>query len=444
MMTTSPSADSQLELFSRLLPDSFWTQFPAVQQTGTRKVRKRIYPLNVVIWLMLWQRLEGNASLAAAVLAPWPGRPSRGHQRISSSTGAYCQARQRTPTLVMEQVNDHVFAQLRQQAQRPGQRPVFVVDGTSLQLEHAPALVDAFPPGQNQHGANHWPILRLVVFHDAHTGLATRPQWGPYYGDQPVSEQQLATQGLAHLPANAVVLGDRNFGVFSFAYAVHQSQRPLLLGLTQSRAQKILGQPTNQAGRWPVTWQASRWDAKAHPELPAAASLTGWVVVCKHPLQPQKKLYFFTTLDQSSAQILALYQLRWNIETDLRSLKRTVQLHHLTCRSVDMVEKELLMAVTAYNLIRTVIFRAAQSTGREPRQFSFAWVQAAVSAALPALERAQTESERERLLRELIETAQELLLPRRKRKRPAYPRQVWSRGGRFPPRSHRSPQGERS
>ena len=35
----------------------------------------------------------------------------------------------------------------------------------------------------------------------------------------------------------------------------------------------------------------------------------------------RQKLYFFTNLDLPPKQILELYGYRWNIETDLRSLK---------------------------------------------------------------------------------------------------------------------------
>jgi transposase len=58
-------------------------------------------------------------------------------------------------------------------------------------------------------------------------------------------------------------------------------------------------------------------------------------------------LFFFTTLNVKPKWILALYKLRWNIETDLRSLKRTVDLHQVTSKSQAMVEKEILMAICA-------------------------------------------------------------------------------------------------
>jgi hypothetical protein len=133
---------------------------------------------------------------------------------------------------------------------------VFVIDGSTLQLPHAPELVKAYSPGRNQHGENHWPVMRIVVFHDVFSGLALRPAWGAMYGDAPVSEQGLAEQAVDRLPTDAVVLGDGNFGIFSFAYAVQQSQRPMILRLTQARAQRSWGQVGGRPG--PGVWQPGR------------------------------------------------------------------------------------------------------------------------------------------------------------------------------------------
>ena len=129
-------------------------------------------------------------------------------------------------------------------------------------------MIKAFSPGCNQHGKNHWPVMRIVVFHDVFSGLALRPSWGAMYGDTAVSEQALAEQSLEGLPREAVVLGDGNFGIFAFAYAVGQSQRPMILRLTKARAQKVLGSELVEGTDQKVIWRASRWDRDAHPELP--------------------------------------------------------------------------------------------------------------------------------------------------------------------------------
>ena len=81
----------------------------------------------------------------------------------------------------------------------------------------------------------------------------------------------------------------------------------------------------------------------------------------------------------------------------------------------------------------TVMLQAARHSGRPAREFSFAPVQVAVQLALPGLEQARTNAQRQQLMRELVEVAAQLTLPKRKRKRPSYPRQVWGRGGTFLP-----------
>ena len=91
-----------------------------------------------------------------------------------------------------------------------------------------------------------------------------------------------------------------------------------------------------------------------------------------------------------------MYKLRWNIETDLRSLKRTLELHQVAGKSKDMVEKEVMMAVCAYNVVRAVIYLSAAQAGLRPRQLSFSVAQDAVMAAWPYLQRADTTEEFQR------------------------------------------------
>jgi hypothetical protein len=306
-------------------------------------------------------------------------------------------------------------------------------------LPHEKDLVTAFPPGTNQHGENHWPTMRLVAFHDARTGLATRPSWGAMYGSEAVSEQELAERALQRLPSDAIVLTDSNFGIFAFAYAVDQSQRPVISRLTAVRARKIAGDAKLRIGkRCRVVWEPSAYERKRHPNLPPDASVTGWVVACRNPSRRQEILYFFTTLDLKPSRILALYKLRWHIETDLRSLKRTVSLHQITSRSKSMVEKDLLMAVSAYNVVRAVMYLAASRAGIAPRQLSFSATQDAVIAAWPHLQAANRPAEFQRQLERLLQIVSQVRLPQRSRSR-SYPREIWGQGGRFPSRKSRPP-----
>ncbi len=73
----------------------------------------------------------------------------------------------------------------------------------------------------------------------------------------------------------------------------------------------------------------------------------------------------------SPNDLAELYRARWNNELDLRSLKQTMQMEILRCKTPELVRKEIWTHLLAYNLIRTIIAQAATRHGIEPRSISF-------------------------------------------------------------------------
>ena len=63
--------------------------------------------------------------------------------------------------------------------------------------------------------------------------------------------------------------------------------------------------------------------------------------------------------------------MRWHAELDLRSLKITLGMDVLRCKSPAMVRKEIWAHFLAYNLIRAVMARTASELGVAPRLLSF-------------------------------------------------------------------------
>lgn len=429
-----------LHLFRRVAPPRYWRRLGG--QSGF--CRGGIFCLPLVIWMMITQRLQSGGTLATAVQQLRSGgyrdlltRCKRVRERrISAATGGYCQARQKLSKLVASQIVDDLFERLQAVLREgwPGlQRPLFLLDGTALLLEHSPELKTAYPPAKNQHGHSHWPVLRVAVAHDVESGLAVRPSWGAACGAQATSEQKLIEEVIERLPSGAVVLADRNFGVFSVTWAAQQQQHPVLFRLTNARAGKLLGRALEPGTEQTVVWRPSREERRAHPELPAGIQLAGRVIVCELKGAREPLLCLFTTLDHPSGEIVQMYGLRWNIETDLRALKRTVRLHHVRARSLAMMEKDLLLAVLAYNMVRTVMCLAARKAGISPRQLSFTSVYTLVEIHLPVLLSARSQRSWHRELDKLVDYAAAYKLPRRRSQR-SYPRAVWGSGYRFPPR----------
>ena len=440
-----------LSLYQRLVPAPFLQRL--CRQAGLRP-NNRIYTLAVVQWLMICQWLEGHGSLEQAVLELLRGLPASFWSRpckrlqawrsrsgfLSSNTAAYNQARHRLPLSVVEHCCDHIFEQLT--AETAGLLPAlgrraFFFDGTSVQLASSPALRQAYPPGSNQHGASHWPLLRMLVAHDLETGLAMRPQWGPLNGPQAVSEQQLLEGAIDRLPPAALVVGDANFGVFSVAYAASQRGHAVLLRLTAQRAQRLAGGPLREEIDRRITWRPTRQERKAHPGLPPDACVQGRLLVCR--VQPSDQappflLALFTTWDTDQQQLLDVYGRRWYIETDLRSLKSTLQLEQLRCTTTAMVAKELDLATVTYNLVRAVTCVAAQKAGLPPRAYGFTRVRNVIQAFAPLIAAAPSPKQAQDFFDQMMHYVGQAKLPKRNRKRPSYPRSVWPRRRSFPAR----------
>lgn len=430
-----------------MLPASFVEQSC---EEAEASFNNSVYTPLVVMWLLLWQRLHGAAPLEAAVLdlvrdlpaSLWPDPCKRirkwqeSGQPLSGNTAAYNRARQRLPLPVVEQSCDRIFDQLMARmgsAGGPTSTRAFLLDGSSMRMASSPALAKRYPPASNQHGESHWPVMRVVVAHELETGLAMRPEWGPMFGPEATSEQSLLETAIHRLPAGATVIGDRNFGVFSVAWTAAQTGHPAVVRMTAARAQRLAGEALRDGMDRQVVWEPSREDRRKHRDLPAKAHVRGRLIV--RQVQPGDGarpflLILFTTLPGRAEQIVELYGRRWNIETDLRTLKSQLRMDQLNCATPEMAAKEIQMGTAAYNLVRALIAFAAQQSGLPPRTYSFTRAARIVQSFAPKISAASTPHEAQKEFDRMMYYLHQAKLPRRKRK--AYPREVWSKGAKFP------------
>lgn len=431
-----------LNLYTQIAPSEL---FRLLQRNLGLTKRTGIYTPRVVIWMMITQRLSARGTLADAVeelaLGKLDGLLSRckrvQEHRVSVATGGYCQARENLSKVLLERSVEEILQRLRNQL---GERlpllekPVYVLDGSSVQLEHCAELRKAYPPALNQHGESHWPILRVVVLQDVETAMAQQPCWGAMYGPQAVSEQSLAERALDPLPPGAVIIGDRNFGIFATAYAAQQRGHHVVIRLKEDRAKRLLDRPISQPGDYPVEWRASRGDRVGAANRPPSAVLRGRLVAWRVGRGKSKQwLYLFTTLTIPAQEVVELYGKRWNVETDLRSLKQTARLQRIAVQSVDMMEKELLAATLAYNLVRMIMLLAARNRGLHARQLSFTYAYNIVHIGVSDVLAAPTEMEQIERMERIIELVGRCRLPNRHKRR-SFPRAVWGRGAAYPKR----------
>lgn len=68
---------------------------------------------------------------------------------------------------------------------------------------------------------------------------------------------------------------------------------------------------------------------------------------------------YLSTQEATRDELKTLYKKRWNIEVDFRNLKTTMGMDVLSCKTPDMIEKEIWIYLLVYNLIRSLMAQAA-------------------------------------------------------------------------------------
>jgi Transposase DDE domain len=433
---------SELELgeavrtFRKLVPAE---SLHGLQPPGSQAV----YTPWIVSWLMVYQRLSGYVSLADAVTGLahldddlLPDNKRTRERSLSSNTGGYSRARDRLRVDVAEAAADRVTdALIARTPPSLGGRRVFLLDGSTLSLAPTDALRRAFPPSKNQHGESHWPVLRLVTAHELTSGVALRPEVGQMRGPKAVGEVELSVEVLGWLPPASVALGDRNFGIFAFAWEARQAGHDALMRLTKARFESMRRKATPVSpGEWELVWRPTRGERDKNPHWPADAAVP--VRLHEVRISEELTLWLVTTLDEPAVALAELYRARGHIETDLRDLKQTLRLEEIRGRTPEMVRKELAAATTAYNLVVQVRRMAAARAAVEPRRLSFRRVWSLVRVLLlqpmGGADRAKVEQRIEQVLR----MAGQCKLPNRPGR--SYPREVIGRRSRF---KQRRPKG---
>lgn len=430
--------------FRRLCPKSFFHTLLCELEMAERR---RVFTLQVTVWLMIIQRLSGNGGTLAAAVSElvngngWdvlePCKRVREH-RISTGTGGFSQARMRLPVEAARRVSQHTFDQLYRALRREGElrHRLFLLDGSSVELAHTKEICKAYGLAKNQFGESHWPVMRVVVMHHVVTGLALPPEYGAMYGPRAVGEQKLGEKLMAALPPSSVLIADRNFGIFSVMWQAAQRGHDVVIRLTRVRAEKIHRELKTGSDRQ-VVWEPTRHDRLSNKDLPEGAKLKGRLLVVEGDIGTEP-LYLFTTLEDRAETIAGLYKERWLIETDLRSLKEQVKLHSISAKTPQMAATELLLAVAAYNLIRAVMGEAAGQIGVDPRRLSFSRSQAAFWAFTRTVSQHCSTEKFELHWKLLLRSLSQCKLPNRKR--PPEPRTIWGKQSAFPLRKVRPPE----
>ena len=393
----------QTLVFERFLPAS---DVLSVCECVGHQFRDRIYTPVVTLWMFLGQTLSADHSCRDAVhrLNAW--RVENGKRKASSNTDAFCEARQRIPEAVFEELTHRSGENCQALA---GDRwtwlghVVKVIDGLTLTMPDTLENQREYPQPKMQKPGCGFPLVRCVMMFCLATGAALRVAFAPYSGKQ-TGENSLLQLIVGCLLPGEILLGDRyyaTYGNIQHAYkqgydvvmrSHHRRKVDFRKGFKQGSCDQIVAY--HKPKKRPV-WMS----------LLDFAQCESFILVrhVRYDVKRKgfrvKRIVLATTLLDASVfsveDLAGLYCRRWQVELDIRSLKTHMQMEHLRCKAPETVRKEIYTHMIAYNLIRDLIVRTSLLFDTSPKRLSH---KGAIQALNAFAEKLQPESRR---LREL-------------------------------------------
>jgi len=361
-----------LRHFHKLLPVSLLADWLALSQ---KEFYHRAFTPLITLWYLVFQRLSPNHHLSQVQQDALDGGADRlsspgkrlSKQLRSEATTSYSDARQRLPLQVCLRTLWHVAAQTHQLLGLPLKfgLKLGLLDGSTCRLRPWGDIPEHFAPHRpgNCKKPPYWCLARVVGVVCWATGVVVHSTMASLK----TSEQALSGQLLSERSWEGWLLAaDRNFGVYYLARALTGSQAHGLLRLTEVRARKL----ARSAGlKLKAGLDAAiDWVPTSHDQCPDGLTRTpvsGRLLALR--VNPRGfrsfTLYLFTTLEDPlqypASELVQIYGLRWNIELSFRYIKAQMELGFLECHSAQMVRKEWLAGLIAYNLIRWTMGAAA-------------------------------------------------------------------------------------
>jgi phosphatidylethanolamine-binding protein (PEBP) family uncharacterized protein len=339
---------------------------------------------------------DGSCREAAARLLAFLAGQSGTEPGIDPATGPYCKARKRLPEKLVSGLARDSGQQLHRRHPSGallGGRRVKVADGTTCSMPDTAANQKQWPQPKTQKPGLGFPLVRLVAVISLNCSAVLDVAMGPYAGKES-GETALLRTILDSLEKDDVLLADRYYA--SYWMIALLLQRGVDSLFRQHQLRKIDFRTGQRLGRDDHLIELEKPAAKpdwmdwaTYYQLPEKLTVREVRVRVHQKGFRVRTLVLVTTLTDaqlySQAEIAEAFRHRWHVELDLRSIKQTMNMSVLRCKSPEMVRKEIWMHLLAYNLVRTVMAQAAEESGMQAREVSFAGAVQTINAFVPTL-----------------------------------------------------------
>ena len=241
------------------------------------------------------------------------------------------------------------------------------------------------PQSREQKPGVGFPLARIGALISLASGAVLRYPVAACEG-KGMGEQSLLANLLDHLTANDVVLAD---ALLSTGWVIEGARRRGVDVVMAQQGRRITDFTRGQ--------RLGKHDHVVHGPRPPKPQTMSTEDDARYPafivmreIKVKGRILVTTRCDSqcvSTRALDALYKMRWNIEVDFRTIKSTLQMDVLRCKSQPMIEKEIAVCLLAYNLVRWTMAKAASLLDVLPRALSFTGVKRLLNAFADQLRR---------------------------------------------------------
>ena len=419
--------DHHIDAFSKHIPFE-WVE-EAVKQTGRASVRKRRFPAEQAVWLVLGIGLLRNRSIQSVCDKLELAFPDSKGELPPLATSSIIKGKEKLGAKPMQYLFKLTAEQWEKQSdfdQACGLN-VLSVDGTYFKT-HDTTSNQTF--GYAQKSAS-FPSVLAVTLMSTKTHLLSDAAFGPVTN----SEISYAQQLVGSAPENSLTLFDRGF-MSAELFMSWQGSGQNTHWLTPIKSKfrheiiesysdydHLIEMPISPQAKRQTPYLGDTWTARLVLIPSPKGEIKGFITSCLCPKKYELK------------ELVEVYWQRWEIERGYGELKQYQLANKPLLRSLksDGIYQELWGILISYNIVRLEMAGMAKEHNVEPLRISFInalymiqdefiWSDGRSPGSIP------------KALKVLRDSGKRLILPK-KRKRKPYPRAVLKKATKYPVRS---------
>lgn len=356
--------------------------------------RQRTFCPLVTLWAWLSQCLSQDKSLNEAVSRILAHRVLVGLPACSASSASYSDARGRFPSSAMIRMAKEIGRNVHDSAVDAWHwhgRNVFLADGTGLSMPDTAENQAVFPQIRSIKKGLGFPVMRAVALISLATGAVVDFDFAAHEG-KGTGEGTLLRGMLDTLNSGDILVADRYHPSYITIAALLRRGVDMVSVSHQSRNVDFskgiqLGENDHMV-EWKKPGYDKRQTREEYDALPETIMVREFVIEIEGRSGGSENAIVVSTMTDPSIpqkELSDLYWRRWNCELDLRSLKQSMHLDILRCKTPEMVEKEIFCHLLAYNLLRGTMTESAKRAGVTPRQLSVKGAMQAIESFTPAM-----------------------------------------------------------